>query len=262
MIPKIIHYCWLSGEEYPQDIKNNIASWKALLPDYEFMLWDTNRFDISTNIWTQQAFEKNKFAFAADFIRLHAVYTYGGIYMDTDVEVLKSFNDLLHLPYFVGSQYDNFIEPAIFGSEKKSSWILNCLQYYNERPFIKENGTYDTLDLPKVMKSHMEGIRNIIIMKDSQVQKAESLLINKDCLYLFPSEYFSPKNYESGKVSSTKNTYTIHHYNSAWLPFFSRFRRNLKKAIGVNKVDKIISFLRLKKLLKFLYVLEKKLDSK
>ena len=262
MIPKIIHYCWLSGEEYPRDIKNNITSWKAMLPDYEFMLWDTNRFDISRKIWTQQAFEKSKFAFASDFIRLHAVYTHGGIYLDTDVEVLKSFNDLLHLPYFIGAQHDNLIEAAIFGSEKKSSWILKCLQYYNERPFIKKNGNYDTQILPLVMKSQLRGMRNITIMKDSQPQNAESVLKNQGCLYLFPFEYFSTKNIQSGKISKTKNTYTIHHFNSAWMPAFSHFRRKLKKAIGVKTVNRMISFFRLKKFLKYLYSKENKWDSK
>ncbi len=262
MIPKIIHYCWLSGEEYPQDRKNNIASWKAMLPDYKFMLWDTKRFDLSKSVWTQQAFENKKFAFASDLIRLHAVYTYGGIYLDTDVAVLKSFNDLLNLPYFIGAQYDNLIEAAIFGSEKKSNWLLKCMQYYKDRSFIKENGDFDTLELPRVLKLQMEGMKNIIIMEDSQVQKVKFLLKNEDSLFLFPFEYFNAKNYESGEITKTKNTYTIHYFNSDWLPFFSRFRRKIKNIIGVNQAEKIISFLRLKKLLNFLYALEKKWDSK
>jgi hypothetical protein len=262
MIPKIIHYCWLSGEEYPQDRKNNIASWKAMLPDYEFMLWDTKRFDISKSVWAQQAFENKKFAFASDLIRLHAVYTYGGIYLDTDVEVLKSFNELLILPYFIGAQFDNLIEAGVFGSEKESSWILKCMQYYNDRSFIKENGVYDTLELPRVMKFQLEGIKNIIIMQNTQVQKVKFLLKSEDSLFLFPFEYFSAKNYESGKISITKNTYTIHYFNSSWLPFFSRIRRKLKIIVGVHQTEKILSFLRLRKLLNFIYILEKKWDSR
>ncbi|WP_435622901.1 glycosyltransferase family 32 protein [Flagellimonas sp.] len=262
MIPKIIHYCWLSGDEYPKDIKTNIASWKAMLPDYEFMLWDTNRFDISTSIWAQQAFENKKYAFASDLIRLHAVYTYGGIYLDMDVEVRKSFDDLLTLPYFIGTQFDNVLEAAVIGSEKGSNWILKCIQYYDDRPFIKENGSYDTKDLPRVMKLQLNGIKNIIIMQNSQVQQAQFLLKSEDSIYSFPFEYFSAKNYESGKISATKDTYTIHHFNSSWLPFFSRFRRKLRIIIGVNQTEKIISFLKLRKVLNLLYVLEKKWESK
>src|SRR5690606_40794226 len=103
MIPKKIHFCWLSGDEYPDLIKKCVNTWKEKLPDYEFILWDTNRFDLDSNIWVKQAFETKKYAFAADYIRLYAVYNYGGIYLDTDVEVIKSFEDLLDLPYFIVS---------------------------------------------------------------------------------------------------------------------------------------------------------------
>ncbi len=147
MIPKIIHYCWLSGQEYPQDVKNNIASWKAILPDYEFMLWDWERSETLKCVWIQQALENKKYAFAADFIRLYAVYTYGGIYLDSDVEVLKSFDDLLNLPYFIGAEYNinKRIEAAVFGSEKKTKWLLISMEYYNNRPFVKEDGNFDML---------------------------------------------------------------------------------------------------------------------
>ena len=99
MIPKIIHYCWLSGDEIPEKLQLCMASWKKFLPEYEFMLWDLDRFDINQILWTKQAFESKKYAFAADYIRLYAIYTYGGIYLDMDVEVLKSFNPLLNRKY-------------------------------------------------------------------------------------------------------------------------------------------------------------------
>ena len=89
MIPKIIHYCWLSRDEFPPLIKTCIDTWKEQLPDYEFILWDTNRFKLESNIWVQQAFDTKKYAFAADYIRLYAIYNFGGIYLDTDIEVLK-----------------------------------------------------------------------------------------------------------------------------------------------------------------------------
>ena len=100
MISKVIHLCWLSGDPYPEKIKKCIDSWKRVLSDYEIILWDTKRFDLDSSIWVKQAFEAKKYAFAADYIRFYALYHYGGIYMDSDVEVLKSFDDLLHLPYF------------------------------------------------------------------------------------------------------------------------------------------------------------------
>ena len=131
MIPKLIHYCWLSGDPIPENLQKCMNSWKKYLPDYEFILWDRNRFDINSTLWTKQAFEAKKYAFAADYIRLYAVYTYGGIYMDMDVEVLKSFNALLSSPYILGLETDNGIEAGIFGAEKQTPFLKDCLNYYN-----------------------------------------------------------------------------------------------------------------------------------
>ncbi len=250
MIPKIIHYCWLSGQEYPQDVKNNIASWKAILPDYEFMLWDWERSETLKCVWIQQALENKKYAFAADFIRLYAVYTYGGIYLDSDVEVLKSFDDLLNLPYFIGAEYNinKRIEAAVFGSEKKTKWLLISMEYYNNRPFVKEDGNFDMLLLPQIMKSKIELIKNITLMEASQVQEVGFLLKNEDSFFLFPFEYFSPKNIETGKISKTKNTYTIHHFSSSWMPFTTKLRRKIMQIVGVGLTEKIISVLKLREL--------------
>ncbi len=104
MIPKIIHFCWLSDEPYPESIQKCMNSWKEKLPDYEIWKWDFKRFPKGSAKWVDQAFEKRKYAFAADYIRLYALSNYGGIYLDSDVEVLKSFDDLLHLPYFIGME--------------------------------------------------------------------------------------------------------------------------------------------------------------
>lgn len=102
MIPKIVHYCWLSEEPFPKIVKKCIETWHKILPDYDFMLWDLNRFPLDKCKWVKQAYQAKKYAFAADYIRLYALYHYGGIYLDTDVQVLKSYNDLLDLPYFIG----------------------------------------------------------------------------------------------------------------------------------------------------------------
>ena len=95
MIPKIIHYCWLSGDPFPDLINKCIDSWHNILSDYEFMLWDTRKIDVNSNLWLKQAYENKKYAFAADYIRFFALYHYGGIYLDADVEVLKDFKSLL-----------------------------------------------------------------------------------------------------------------------------------------------------------------------
>ena len=156
MIPKIIHYCWLSGDPYPEDIKKCIQSWKEILPDYEFWLWDTNRFNIESTPWTKQAFEMKKYAFAADYIRLYALYNYGGIYLDSDILVYKSFNDLLHLPYFIGEDYTHSFEPAVIGTEPKNTWIKDCLDSYNNQNFILDNNQLNMIPLPVKFKNILQ----------------------------------------------------------------------------------------------------------
>ena len=115
MIPKIIHYCWLSNDPYPEELKRCMDTWKKKLPDYEFILWNFDKFDKSSSKWVEQAFDNRKYAFAADYIRLFAVYNYGGIYMDMDIEVLKSFDDLLDSELMMAYENDeqNGIEAAL-----------------------------------------------------------------------------------------------------------------------------------------------------
>ena len=105
MIPKIIHYCWLSNDPIPSNIQHYMDSWKKYLPDYEFIHWNFDKFDKSSSRWVSEAFDNKKYAFAADYIRLYALYHYGGIYLDMDVEVLKSFNPFLSLQTMMGWQY-------------------------------------------------------------------------------------------------------------------------------------------------------------
>ena len=168
MIPKIIHYCWLSNDPFPDDITACIYSWKKHLPDYEFMLWNFSRFDIESSLWVKQAFYARKYAFAADYIRMYALYHYGGVYLDCDVEVLKSYDDLLHLPYFVGmerarnsfeveSKDEIAIEAATIGFEPKHPLLKEMLDYYQHRNFhIKGNDEFDIRTLPSILLEHIE----------------------------------------------------------------------------------------------------------
>ena len=152
MIPKKIHYCWLSEDAMPASFMYNIESWRKNLPDYEFVKWDRKRFPLGKNIWVRQAFERKKYAFAADYIRLYALATEGGIYLDCDVEVLKSFNDLLHLPYFICRENSpQGIEAAVMGAEKGIPWIMQSLGYYHGRKFVNEDGVEQTAVLPSVL---------------------------------------------------------------------------------------------------------------
>ena len=231
MIPKIIHYCWLSGDPFPEQISTCMATWKEQLPDYEFILWNTERFPLDDNIWVRQAFETKKYAFAADFIRLYAVYHHGGIYMDTDVEVVKPFDDLLELPYFIGSEGEGIVEAGIFGAEKGTSWLKDCLDYYDGKSFIKADGTFDTLTLPRIMVKSIEKKRKITEASKSEIfQKLATLQPND--LYMFPKDTFCAKNHGTGVITKTDNTYSVHHFAMSWISKKHTFFPNLKRKMN------------------------------
>ncbi|QBO58363.1 glycosyltransferase family 32 protein [Chryseobacterium salivictor] len=247
MIPKIIHYCWLSNDPFPKDIAAFIASWQLKLPEYEFMLWDLSRDQIGENLWVQQSFEAKKYAFAADYIRIYALYEYGGIYLDTDVEVIKSFDDLLHLPYFAGTEGGNWIEAAVLGAEKSADWLKDILTYF-DKPFVNGDGSYAMVTLPQVMNSIIERKRQIIVADKKEI--GENMDRNyQSHFYLFEEDFFSPKNMGTGVIKKTNNTYAIHHFAMSWIPTNQKMLPNIKRALmkmfGVHNINAVIGFLRL-----------------
>ena len=241
MIPKIIHLCWLSGDPYPAKIARCLETWKKYLPDYEVMLWDTNRFDLNTSIWVRQAFEKKKYAFAADYIRFYALYHYGGIYLDSDVEVLKSFDDLLDLPYFMGAEKAQTPEAAIIGAEEGCDWIKQCLDYYNNRTFVKKDGSLDIRKLPEIMDQQIKLIKQLRILSLEESLNIRQFNMQKEVLE-FNDVFFSPKVFDSREVEITPYTYAIHHYQNSWFSpkakVYYRGRSFLVKILGRKFVRK------------------------
>jgi mannosyltransferase OCH1-like enzyme len=249
MIPKIIHYCWLSNEPYPNKIVSFMDSWKKYLHGYEFKKWDTNMFVINSIQWVKQAYENKKYAFAADYIRLYALYNYGGIYLDTDVQILRSFDDLLDLPHFIGFDSQNQIEAAVIGASKNSDWIYKCLSYYENRNFMDENHKMDLIPLPIIMRKQIEEIWKIKCITDKNMYSWEN---TKNIFYVFPYGYFGAKRHDTGAIEITKNTYSIHHCAMSWLPNnlqkLSYLKQLLMKIFGVEIINRFISLFSLRKL--------------
>ena len=218
MIPKIIHYCWLSGDPYPEKIQHCLNSWKRHLPDYEFVLWDTNRFQLEKSIWVKEAFSVKKYAFAADYIRLYAVYNYGGIYLDSDVEVLKRFDDVLNLPYFIGNEsFENRVEIAAFGAEKGTRWIKECLDYYENRHFIKQNGEYDDKVMPDVIYEILNPQYEFC-----NISSITEFRHDKNVLNILPKDWFCANVHlnKDDKIPSyiiSQSTYCVHHFANSWM---------------------------------------------
>ena len=246
MIPKIIHLCWLSGDPYPSKIARCIKSWEIFLPDYEIVLWDTKRFNMNSSLWVKQAFEKKKYAFAADYIRFYALYHMGGIYLDSGVEILKNFDDLLDLPYFVGAEKSQLPEAAIIGAEKGCDWIKCCLDYYQGRPFIKEDGSIDIRVAPDIMVQQISQIKPVRVLSIEDSLNIRQLDMQKEFL-VFNDAFFSPKVFDSREVEITPYTYAIHHFENSWFSHkaitYYRGRSLFVKLLGLNTVRRIESFL-------------------
>ena len=224
MIPKIIHYCWLSNDPIPSNIQHYMDSWKKYLPDYEFIHWNFDKFDKSSSRWVSEAFDNKKYAFAADYIRLYALYHYGGIYLDMDVEVLKSFNPFLSLQTMMGWQYGKGkgLEVAAFGVERHSSWVKLCLDSYDKRPFVLPDGSFDILQpLPlqveKTLLNNGYDLISVTSLEDAMKIDEASMKIA-----IFPATFFSPKSFTDGVIRTTTNTYSIHHFAGTWQPLWKR----------------------------------------
>lgn len=213
MIPKIIHYCWLSGDPFPESIQRCIDSWKKYLPDYELMLWDYKRFPRGKSKWVDEAFDMHKYAFAADFIRLYALKEYGGIYLDSDVEVLKPFDELLHLPYFIGQENTPLgIEAATLGCEKGWELIATLYERYRERAFVCEDGTTNEEPMPAIFRKCIESL-----YRTNYIERVEDFDYDKDTINIFPIDWFSPKTWNTRELKVTERTFSIHHFSGSWL---------------------------------------------
>ncbi|MGC3978987.1 MAG: glycosyltransferase [Paludibacteraceae bacterium] len=203
MIPKIIHYCWFGRGQMPELAVKCIDSWKKFLPEYELRLWNEDSFDINAVPYVREAYQSRKFAFVTDYVRLYALYTEGGVYMDTDVEVLKSLDDLLHLPAFSGFESEKEIPTGIMASEKNGVWAKEMLGYYdNDRHFVLADGTMDMTTNVQIIGGLMSA-NGFKLKNGYQVYKA--------CMHIFPKDYFCPKS-RTGIITLTANTYCIHSF--------------------------------------------------
>lgn len=241
MIPKIIHYCWFGGKEMPKQFKKYIKSWKKYCPDYELKLWDESNFDINCNQYVKEAYENKKYAFVTDYVRLYALYNFGGIYMDTDVEVLKPLDEFLNNEAFSGFESSNAVQTGIMGAEKGNILFKELVDYYLDKHFIEADGSMD-------MTTNVQIITNILLKRGLQGNNKFQRL---DGITLYPSEYFCPIDWKTREKNITKNTYTIHWFAGSWLPpksKWQKFKEYIKKVLfklfGEEKANLIIKILK------------------
>ncbi len=232
MIPKIIHWCWLSNDPIPENLQKCMDTWKIKLPDYEMIHWNFDRFPKGKSKWVDDAFVNKKYAFAADYIRLYALYNYGGIYLDMDVEVCKSFDPFLTLNSMLCWQKSlGGLEVAAFGVEPKAEWVKKCLDEYESISFVKADGSFDLMTLPERVERNL--LRNgYKLLEVPSIEAAKKITSNLE-IPVFPCDYFSPKSYVDGKIEITTNTYSIHHFAGSWLPWYSKFEKKFWNFLGL-----------------------------
>ena len=217
-IPKIIHLCWLSGDPFPEGIQRCIDSWKAILPEYKIILWAKNRFDINSVPYVKKAFEAKKYAFCAVYIRIYALYKYGGIYLDSDVMVYNSFDPFLNLHAFASIEFHSYfmyahisnkkeklvgIEAAVLGSEKGASWLKDILDYYEGRHFSMKRKKIDSNIMPRVIARILHnkyGFEYFPIFQEL-----------KNGMNIYPAEVFS-----SIRAKGTIINYSAHLGANSW----------------------------------------------
>lgn len=221
--PKIIHYCWFGDKEYSNIQNICFESWKKHLLDYEFVLWNETNSDMN-HPFVKFAYEKKKFAFVADYVRLKAVYDYGGIYLDTDMFLMKNFDALLDDVFFIGAQDNELVSAGIFGGIEKSEYIKICLKYYEE-----ENPMDWQLKLaiPRILTRGFETFTETFKTDFSMIVRSKELVV-------YPPEYFYPLSFDINKPFqndfeklATDKTIAIHLWEGSWIEFdvFQLIRR-------------------------------------
>ena len=217
MIPKIIHYIWFGKGKKNKLIEECMKSWKKYCPDYEIKEWNEDNFDINSNQYVKEAYENKKWAFVSDYVRLYALYNEGGIYLDTDCELLGNIDSFLDNDAFSGYESDNAIPTAIMGSEEENQWIKLLLDYYENRSFYNEDGTLD-------LTTNVITISNLTKEKYNVLYNGK-LIDVPGVVKIYPKDYFCPKDWRTGTISFTENSIAIHHFNASWqTPFRIKLR--------------------------------------
>ena len=206
MIPKIIHYCWFGGKALSEDVKRYIESWHKFCPDYLIIEWNETNFNVSNVPYVKEAYDKKKWAFVSDYVRLYALKNYGGIYLDTDVEVIKSLNPLLKNRAFIGAESKYSVCTAVIGAEKNAKFIDELIRLYENIHFVSEQKIDMTPNSQRIFK----------YLETRYQYKDSDMPIHWDICTLYPKDYFSPINCYTFKQEMTENTYCVHRFAGTW----------------------------------------------
>lgn len=234
-IPKIVHYCWFGDKDKPENVKKCISSWKKFLSDYQFIEWNEDNFDVNQFTYTKDAYQAKKYAFVSDVARIKALLEYGGIYFDTDVEVLKCFDEVLDAKCLLGFEEGNYVATSMMGAVPGHPIFQKFLSMYEQLPFYDQEGKI------------IEGTN---VTKLTELLEQYSLRRNncyqelREGIRVYPKEYFSPYLYTYGVYQITDRSYCVHHFYVSWLPWYVKMRKSIKiilvKIIGLENAKKLL----------------------
>lgn len=233
-VPKVIHYCWFGNNPLPDSVIACISSWKKFCPDYQIIEWNEKNFDLNINNYVKEAYESKKYAFVTDYVRLYALYNFGGIYLDSDVEVLKPLDKFLEHRAFTGCENEEYCVTGIIAAEQGHPWIKDLLNSYKNRHFIQKNGKMDITPNTKV-------ITQLTTEKYGWVPKNEYQIINEG-LHIYPFSVFCAKDYKTGTVYSTNETYTVHHFSGSWVSTSDKRKDKIIRFLGPNLTRLLVNF--------------------
>lgn len=229
MIPKIIHYVWFGGGEKPELLQNCLKSWQKHCPDYEIKEWNESNFDVSVNKFASEALKHKKYGYVADYIRIAVLKKYGGIYLDTDVEIVKPFDDLLSNDFMISFENGAYCETAVLGSVPNHPLLDKLKQFYEHRSFLIKGKPDLTPNTPIITSFLMKyyGLKP----KASTQKLCDLENKNNPTVTVYNYDYFCPINYTTKKLNKTQNTYAIHYFDASWFTKKLKTREKFLKAV-------------------------------
>lgn len=205
MIPKIIHYCWFGRGEMPKLVQRCVKSWKKYCPDWEIVLWNEDSFDVNSTLWTKQAYEAKKYAFVADYVRLKAMYEMGGVYLDSDVELLGPIDEFLKHEAFSGFENPRSVPTGIMASEAGQRVIGRWLDWYTDRPYLIDGKP----DMNPNVSFMTEDLKSRGLKLDNTYQVVDGFA-------MYPQTYFCPLHTDTVKHCRSDQTVAVHYFTSSW----------------------------------------------
>lgn len=225
LIPKVIHFCWFGKNELNEKHKRCMDSWKKYCSDYDIVRWDESNYDISKNSFMLEAYNSKKWAYVSDYARLDIINTYGGIYLDIDVEIVKSFDELLYQNAFCGYQNEKEINLGLgFGATANNSFVQKIMDEYEQMEFIGEDGNLNLIPCPIIQTNVLEKLGVVI---DGQYQCLSNITV-------YPERVFCGKSQRTRRIYRTDMTYAIHHFDASWMDDVDILhRRNREEQVAI-----------------------------